>query len=105
VKQRLVLEVLVEDGQAELVQWGDWGRAARLSLSYCHPKTGLLQTIDEFVRVPTPDAFELRRDVWAKVLCWGVLPIGRLRHPVFVGWTDATESRKRRAGSPSPRRP
>jgi ATP dependent DNA ligase-like protein len=95
VKQRLVLEVLVEDGQAELVQWGDWGRAARLRLTYRHPKTSALQTIAELVRVPTSDAFELRRQARARVLCWGILPSGRLRHPVFVGWTE-TGSRRRR---------
>jgi ATP-dependent DNA ligase len=104
VKQRVVLEVLVEDGQVELVQWGDWARAARLSLSYRHPKTGALETIDELVRVPAADAFELRRKARAQVLCWGILPSGRLRHPVFVGWTDVAESQKRRAGRPSPRR-
>jgi hypothetical protein len=104
VKQRLVLEVMVEDGQAELVQWGDWGRAARLRLTYRHPKTGAVQRIAELVRVPTTDAFELRVQARAQVLCWGILPSGRLRHPVFVGWTDPAGSPKRRTGRASPRR-
>jgi hypothetical protein len=40
-------------------------------------------TIDELVRVTEPEAWTLRRDA-APVLCWGVLPSGRLRHPVIV---------------------
>jgi hypothetical protein len=35
------------------------------------------------VRVTDPDGWKLRLGA-ADVLCWGVLPSGRLRHPVFV---------------------
>jgi hypothetical protein len=87
VKDRVVLEVLVEDGNPELIRWGDWGWAARLRLTYMHPRNGIRGTIDELVRVPDPDSFELRRGARADVLCWGILrPSGRLRHPVFVHW-------------------
>jgi bifunctional non-homologous end joining protein LigD len=90
VKERVVLEILVEDGESELVRWGDWARAARLRLTYTHPRSGIRGTIDELVRVPDPDVFELRRGARADVLCWGILrPSGRLRHPVFVSWRDA----------------
>jgi len=49
--------------------------------------------IDELVRVPDQKTFELRRGARARVLCWGILrPSGRSRHPVFVGWGQATEA-------------
>src|SRR5262249_51499823 len=86
VKRRLTLEVLVHDGAPELVRWGDWGWAARLRLTYPHPTTRIATTIEELVRVPHPDTFTVRQDALAHVLCWGVLPSGRLRHPVFLGW-------------------
>ena len=90
VKERVVLEVVVEGGEPELVRWGDWGRAARLRLTYTHPRSGIRGTIDELVRVPDPDSFELRPGARAAVLCWGILrPSGRLRHPVFVRWMGA----------------
>jgi ATP-dependent DNA ligase len=83
VKHRLTLRVRVLDGEPELVRWGDWGWAARVRLSYTHPRTGIRKTIDELVRVTDPEAWALRRGP-AHVLCWGVLPSGRLRHPMFV---------------------
>ena len=84
VKHRLTLPVRVLDGEPELVKWGDWGRAARLRLRYRHPRTGATTTIDELVRVPASDAFELRKGAWVRLLCWGILPSGRLRHPVLL---------------------
>jgi hypothetical protein len=42
VKQRVVLRVRVLDGAPELVQWGDWGWASRVRLTYRHPSTGVL---------------------------------------------------------------
>ena len=99
LKERLVLGVVVEDGDPELVRWGDWGWAARLRLTYTHPRSGIRGTIDELVRVPDPDGFELRLGVRAAVLCWGILrPSGRLRHPVFVGWVGTGGSRGRGTG-------
>jgi bifunctional non-homologous end joining protein LigD len=91
VKERVVLEVMVEDGNPELVRWGDWGWAARVRLTYRHPRSGIRGTIDELVRIPDRDNFKLRRGARAHVLCWGILrPSGRLRHPVFVGWRSRT---------------
>jgi ATP-dependent DNA ligase len=90
LKDRVVLEVLVEDGDGELIRWGDWGWAARLRLTYTHPRNGIRGTIDELVRIPDSDSFQLRRGARADVLCWGILrPSGRLRHPVFVRWRDS----------------
>ena len=95
----MVLEVVVEDGESQLVRWGDWGRAARLLLTYTHPRSGIRGTVDELVRVPDPDGFELRRGARAAVLCWSILrPSGRLRHPVFVGWSGGAGSRSHRIG-------
>ena len=93
VKQRVLLPVRVEAGAPELVRWGDWGWAARLRLAYRHPRTGAVRTVDELVRVPGPDGFELRPGERGEVLCWGVLPSGRLRHPVWVAWVDLPPTR------------
>ena len=54
-----------------------------MQLSYAHPRTGVLTTIDELVGVTWPDGWALRLGE-ANVLCWGILASGRLRHPVFV---------------------
>lgn len=99
VKERMVLQVFVEDGDPELVRWGDWGWAVRVRLTYRHPRNGIRGTIEELVRVPDPDCFEFRRGTRAHVLCWGLLrPSGRLRHPVFISWMDAAGSRRHGAG-------
>jgi ATP-dependent DNA ligase len=83
VKHHLTLRVQVLGGSPVLVKWGDWGWAAKVQLAYTHPRTGALTTIDELVRVTDPDGWKLRLGE-ADVLCWGILPSGRLRHPVFV---------------------
>ena len=83
VKHRFTFRVQILDGSPALVRWGDWGWAARVQLAYTHPRTGALTTIEELVRVTDPDGWELRLGE-ADVSCWGVLPSGRLRHPVFV---------------------
>jgi hypothetical protein len=79
--------VLVDLGTPEaspgLIKWGDWGWATRVELAYTHPRTGALMTIEELVRVTDPDGWTLRLGE-ADVSCWGVLPSGRLQHPVFV---------------------
>jgi bifunctional non-homologous end joining protein LigD len=83
VKHRLTLRVQVLSGSTALVKWGDWGWAARVKLAYTHPRTGAATTIDELVRVTDSEGWTLRLGE-ADVLCWGILPSGRLRHPVFV---------------------
>jgi len=84
VKHQFTLRARVLDGERELVKWSDWGRAARLRLRYRHPRTAGTTTIDELVRVPAPDTFELRTGAWISLLCWGIRPGGRLRHPVLL---------------------
>jgi hypothetical protein len=83
VKYRLTLRVQILDGSPALVRWGDWGWAAKVRLAYTHPRTGAFTAIDELVRVTDRDDWALRLGE-ADVLCFGVLPSGRLRHPVFV---------------------
>jgi ATP dependent DNA ligase domain len=84
VKHRVTLRVRVLSGSPDLVQWGDWGRAAKVRLAYTHPRSGVRTTIDELVRVPDPERWTPRRGA-AHVICWGILPSGRLRHPVWLG--------------------
>jgi len=50
---------------------------------FTRPRPPAATTIEALVRVPDPDGWKLRLSE-AAVLCWGVLPSGRLRHPVFV---------------------
>jgi bifunctional non-homologous end joining protein LigD len=83
VKHRLTLRVQVLDGSPDLVKWDDWGRAAKVRLAYTHPRTGTPTSVNELVRVTDPEGWTLRLGE-ADVLCWGVLPSGRLRHPVFA---------------------
>ena len=59
------------------------GAIAKERVAYTHPRTGSLTTIEELVRVTNPNAWRLRLGE-ADVSSWGVLPSGRLRHPVFV---------------------
>jgi ATP-dependent DNA ligase len=90
-KQRLTLRVRGVDGSDDLLRWGDWGWAARLTVTYTHPRTGVAATIDEMVRVREPESFAVRRGGEADVLCWGILPSGRLRHPVLIGWRETEQ--------------
>jgi ATP dependent DNA ligase domain len=93
VKARHTLRVRVEAGDPTLVRWGEWGWAARLTLTYRHPQTHRRIRIDEVVHVPDPEAFALRPRHVARVECWGFLPNGRLRHPLWLGWTPRPDLR------------
>jgi len=90
VKHRQTLTVHVEAGNPELVRWGDWGWAVQLTLTYTHPHTGEVMRINEIVRVPQLDDFTLRTGAPGTVECWGFLPNGRLRHPMWMGWAPRT---------------
>ena len=92
VKHRHTLPVRVESGDPTLVRWGDWGWAVRLTLTYRHPHTRRPVRIEEIVRVPQPDRFALRAGERGEVFCWGFLPNGRLRHPVWIRWTSKSRS-------------
>jgi hypothetical protein len=79
VKPRLTLEVVVTGGSPGPIPWGDWGQAMMLELRYTHPRQNIPITIRQAVRVRRePNDFYLR------VGCWGVMPSGMLRHPLFV---------------------
>ena len=38
------------------------------------------------VRIARHEPFELRTRKRAHLVCWGVMPSGLLRHPLFIGW-------------------
>jgi ATP-dependent DNA ligase len=105
VKHRTTLAVRVEGGDPELVRWGDGSWAARLTLTYQHPLTRRRLRIDEIVRVPQPDRFTLRAGERGELLCWGFLPSGRLRHPVWMRWASEARGYACEAETTSPRRP
>ena len=82
----LTLDVKVIGGSADRIAWGDWGEAVVLELAYKHPRTGERVEIRQAVRIARQQAFELRVDKPASVVCWGVMPSGMLRHPLFLVW-------------------
>jgi ATP-dependent DNA ligase len=86
LKPKLTLAVKVTGGSAERIAWGDWGDAVMLELAYKHPRTGKLTKIRQAVRIARQQPFELKVDAKASVVCWGVMPSGILRHPLFLGW-------------------
>jgi ATP-dependent DNA ligase len=85
-KPKLQLEVLITGGSAERIPWGDWGAAVMLDLAYTHPRTGKRIEIRQAVRVARDRPFLLRVGQAAELVCWGVMPSGMLRHPLFVTW-------------------
>jgi ATP-dependent DNA ligase len=87
LKPKLTLAVKVTGGSAERIAWGDWGDAVMLELAYKHPRTGKLTKIRQAVRIARQQPFELKVDAKASVVCWGVMPSGMLRHPLFLGWS------------------
>jgi hypothetical protein len=88
VKPKLALEVIVTGGSPELIPWGDWGQAVMLELRYVDPRYATPVTIRQAVRVRRkPDEFTLHAGERAELVCWGVMPSGMLRHPLFVRWS------------------
>jgi ATP-dependent DNA ligase len=87
LKPKLTLDVKVTGGSGERIAWGDWGEAVMLELAYKHPRTGKLTKIRQAVRIARQQPFELKVDAKASVVCWGVMPSGMLRHPLFLGWS------------------
>jgi ATP-dependent DNA ligase len=39
------------------------------------------------VTVARHEPFELKAGKRASLVCWGVMPSGLLRHPLFLGWS------------------
>ncbi len=88
VKPRIELQAVVTGGSATPTPWGDWGMAVMLELRYLHPRTGQPDLHRQAVRIRRDEPFELRTGAGAEVLCWGVMPSGMLRHPLFVRWLN-----------------
>ncbi|HZM25781.1 MAG TPA: hypothetical protein VFB89_00290 [Gemmatimonadales bacterium] len=86
LKPKLTLDVTVTGGSAEPIKWGDWGEAVMLELEYAHPRSGERLKIRQAVRIARQQPFELKVGARASVVCWGVMPSGILRHPLFLGW-------------------
>lgn len=86
VKPKLTLEVTVTGGSAERIAWGDWGEAVNLEVRYRHPRDARQIEIRQAVRVPRGQPFALRVGDRAGLVCWGIMPSGMLRHPLFLRW-------------------
>ena len=82
----MTLEVTVTGGSSEPILWGDWGLAVTLEIAYTHPRDGKLVEIRQAVRIRRDEPFAFQAAQRAEVVCWGVMPSGMLRHPVFVRW-------------------
>ena len=78
--------MLVTGGSATRIAWGEWGEAVTLELSYMHPRTGEPTHIRQVVRIARGEAFDLTPGAPAELVCWGVMPSGMLRHPLFIRW-------------------
>jgi ATP-dependent DNA ligase len=89
VKPKLTLEVVVTGGSAELIPWGDWDQAVMLEVQYEHPWHG--NTGEDLPgcsrETGSREAFVLHIGRRAELVCWGVMPSGMLRHPLFVRWS------------------
>ena len=82
-KPKLTLEAIVTGGSSEPITWGDWGLAV---ISYTHPRDGKLIQIRQAIRIPHDEPFSLWVGERAELVCWGAMPSGMLRHPLFVRW-------------------
>ena len=71
---------------------GDWGQAVMLELRYTHPRHCNRVEIRRAVR-REPDAFTLHTGQRAELVCWGVMPSGMLRHPLFVRWLTQRQTK------------
>jgi hypothetical protein len=57
-----------------------------LELAYEHPRTGKLTRVRQAVRITRQQPYDLQVGARASVVCWGVMPSGMLRHPLFLSW-------------------
>ena len=57
-----------------------------LDLAFAHPRTGAKVAIRPAVRIARAEPFELHEGQRAELVCWGVMPSGVLRHPLFLRW-------------------
>ena len=84
LKPKLTLDVTVTGGSAQRIAWGDWGEAVILELAYTHPRTRKRTVIKQAIRIARQQPFALNVGNRASVVCWGVMPSGMLRHPLFL---------------------
>jgi len=57
-----------------------------LGTAYTHPPDGKLVGIRQAVRIRRDEPFTLHEGEPGELVCWGVMPSGMLRHPLFVRW-------------------
>ena len=86
MKPKVTLEAIVTGGSPEPIIWGDWGLAVMLAIAYKHPRDGKLIQISQAVRIRRDEPFNLHEGERAELVCWGVMPSGMLRHPLFGRW-------------------
>ena len=84
LKPKLSLGVVARGGSAARIRWGEWGEAVMLAFRYTHPRSGADVVIRQAVRVPRDLAFDVKIGKRHQLVCWGVMPSGMLRHPVFT---------------------
>jgi hypothetical protein len=82
----MALEVVVIGGSSEPIIWGDWGLAVMLDIAYTHPRDGKVIQIRQAIRIRRDEPFILSTGERAELVCWGAMPSGTLRHPLFVRW-------------------
>ena len=83
LKHKLTLDVTVTGRSDQRIASGDWGEAVMLELAYKHPRTG--KRTDQAGRPrPSPSALPVEG---GRLVCWGVMPSGMPRHPLFLSWT------------------
>jgi len=83
---KVALEVIVTGGSSEPIQCGGGGLAVMLDIAYTHPRDAKAIQIRQAVRIRRDEPFTLRAGGMAELVCWGVMPSGMLRHPLFVRW-------------------
>jgi hypothetical protein len=57
-----------------------------LDIAYTHPRDGKTIQIRQAIRIRRDEPFTLHAEQRAELICWGVMPSGMLRHPMFVRW-------------------
>jgi len=60
------------------------GLAVMFDLAYKHPRDERLVEIRQAVGIRRVESFTLYAGQRAELVCWGVMPSGMLRYPLFV---------------------
>jgi hypothetical protein len=84
LKPNLAPTVTIIGGSSERTTWGDLGRGRDAGVPlYTHPRTGAEVEIHQAFSVPRGDPLDFGIGQRAKLICWGVMPSGMLRHPAW----------------------